>query len=166
MKYEAIKEKPKQFESLYGLSVACFDALHEDFSSVYRHYFTHFTFEGKERKRIKVFRKDGILSDTREALLFILEYIKNNPLQEYIAANYRLSQPQANLWIHLLTALLKETLSKNKSLPARSDRPLTEILHQISVVYIDGTERPVQRSTDYETQKEHFSGKKTTLRKK
>ncbi len=31
-------------------------------------------------------------------------------------------------------------------------------------VLIDGTERPIQRSIDDETQKEHYSGKKNAIR--
>jgi hypothetical protein len=163
MKYSEIKEKPQQFESLSGLSVSQFESFHSEFEKIYNDYFQYFTFEGKTRNRIKSKRKDGVLSDTRNALLFILSYIKNNPLQEYIAAQYGLSQPQANRWIHLLLDLVHKALLKSKNLPARAGKDLKIILKDIQCVFIDGTERPVLRSTDYETQKEHYSGKKKDI---
>ncbi len=87
-------------------------------------------------------------------------------MQEYHAAQYSLSQPQANIWIHLLARLLRNTLDKNKNLPARSNKELIYVLKDVPKVFIDGTERPVQHSTDYQTQKEHYSGKKKALHKK
>jgi len=163
MKYKELQEKPKQFESLCGYSVDSFDLLNEKFSVVYENYFSHFTFAGKVRVRHKVKRIDNVFKDSGDHLFFLLCYIKNNPLQEYHAAQYRLSQPQANIWIHLLTRLLKDTLEKNKNLAARSDKELIYVLKDVPIVFIDGTERPVQRSTDYQTQKDHFSGKKKAL---
>ncbi len=166
MKYKELQEKPKQFESLCGYSVNSFEALHEKFSVVYENYFSHFTFDGKERERDKLKRSDNVFEGSGDALFFLLSYIKNNPLQEYHAAQYSLSQPQANIWIHLLTKLLQDTLDKNKNLPARSNKELIYVLKNVPKVFIDGTERPVQRSTDYQTQKDHYSGKKKALCKK
>ncbi len=166
MKYKELQEKPKQFESLCGPSVEAFEALNEKFSVVYENYFSHFTFDGKERERPKLKRSDNVFESSGESLFFLLSYIKNNPLQEYHAAQYSLSQPQANIWIHLLTRLLRNTLDGNKNLPARSNKELIYVLKDVPKVFIDGTERPVQRSTDYQTQKDHFSGKKKALCKK
>ena len=166
MKYKELQEKPKQFESLCGYDVDSFEALNENFSVVYENYFLHFTLDGKERERPKLKRRDNVFEGSGDAFFFLLSYIKNNPLQEYHAAQYSLSQPQANIWIHLLTRLLKDTLGDNKNLPARSNKELIYVLKDVPKVFIDGTERPVQRSTDYQTQKDHFSGKKKALRKK
>mgnify|MGYP001562544072 CR=1 FL=1 len=166
MKYKELQKKPKQFESLCGHSVSEFESLNDNFSLVYENYFSHFTFTGKERERIKLKRTDNVFEGSGDALFFLLSYLKNNPLQEYHAAQYKLSQPQANIWIHLLTSLLQKTLAENKNLPARSDKELIHVLKNVPVVFIDGTERPVQRSTDYQTQKDHYSGKKKALCKK
>jgi hypothetical protein len=163
MKYKELQEKPKQFESLCGHSVDSFDSLSKFFSVEYENYFSHFTFDGKERERPKLQRSDNAFETSSDALFFVLSYVKNNPLQEYHAAQYGLSQPQANTWIHLLLRILQETLGKNKNLPARSNKELKYVLKDVPKVFIDGTERPVQRSTDYQTQKDHFSGKKKAL---
>jgi len=166
MKYTELQLKPKQFESLCGHSVIAFEALHKIFSIEYENYFSHFTFNGKERERAKSKRNDNVFEDSGDALFFLLSYLKNNPLQEYHAAQYKLSQPQANVWIHLLTKLLRETLNKNNNLPSRSDKELKYVLKNIPIVFIDGKERPVQRSSDYQTQKDQYSGKKKALYKK
>lgn len=166
MKYKELQEKPKQFESLCGHSVDSFESLNEKFSVEYENYFSHFTLDGKERERPKLNRSDNVFEGSGDALFFLLSYVKNNPLQEYHAAQYSLSQPQANIWIHLLTRILKDTLHKNKNLPARSNKELIHVLKNVPKVFIDGTERPVQRSTDYQTQKDHYSGKKKALCKK
>lgn len=163
MKYKELQEKPKQFESLCGHSVDSFDSLSKIFSVEYENYFSHFTLDGKERERPKLKRRDNAFEASSDALFFLLSYIKNNPLQEYHAAQYGLSQPQANIWIHLLSILLQGTLDKNKNLPARSNKELKYVLKNVPKVFIDGTERPVQRSTDYQTQKDHFSGKKKSI---
>lgn len=166
MNYKELQEKPKQFESLCGHSVDAFESLSKIFSVEYENYFSHFTLDGKERERPKLKRSDNAFECSSDALFFLLSYVKNNPLQEYHAAQYGLSQPQANVYIHLLSRLLQDTLGKNKNLPARSNKELKYVLKDVPKVFIDGTERPVQRSTDYQTQKEHFSGKKKALCKK
>jgi hypothetical protein len=131
MKYKVLHEKPKQFESLSGHSLDSFELLNEKFSVVYENYFSHFTFAGKERVRPKLKRIDNVFEGGGDALFFLLSYVKNNPLQEYHAAQYSLSQPQANIWIHLLTRLLKDTLEKNKNLPARSNKELIYVLKDV-----------------------------------
>jgi len=43
---------------------------------------------------------------------------------------------------------------------------LKSVFPGLSDVLLDGTERPIQRSCDYELQEEQFSGKKKTLHQK
>ena len=111
-------------------------------------------------------KKDSVFKSNQDLLLFCLSYLKNNPLQEYHALHYDISQPQANLWIHRSLDWLWETLSRLKELPARSDKALAEVLINQLEVLLDGTERPLGRSSDYQTQKEHYSGKKKRIQSK
>ncbi|MEI6751969.1 MAG: transposase family protein [Paludibacter sp.] len=55
------------------------------------------------------------MCQSRSKLIFILSYIKNNPLQQAHAASFNMNQPQANLWIHLLKKILNTTLEKANS---------------------------------------------------
>ena len=71
-----------------------------------------------------------------------------------------MTQPQCNVWIHLLIKILNKTLKRLNELPTRKSGQLEELLLQTDTIYLDGTERPIQRSKDNETQKEFYSGKK------
>jgi hypothetical protein len=73
-----------------------------------------------------------------------------------------MEQYQANQWIHRLAEVLVSSLSSLGMLPVRDLEELQKVIddNQISRLLIDATERDVYRSTDYETQKEYYSGKK------
>jgi hypothetical protein len=164
--YEQARHKAKQFKSLTSLDVVAFDLLHAHFKQRVEAYLAHFTLEGKPRQRQATTKKDSVFQSTQDMLLFSLTYLKNNPLQEYHAFQFGLTQPQANEWIHRTLNWLWQTLAHLKELPARSDQALLEVLAKEVEVLLDGTERPIQRSTDYQTQKEHFSGKKSAYGQK
>ncbi len=84
-------------------------------------------------------------------------------MQDYHALQYGITQAQANLWIHRSLDWLWETLAGLKELPARWDKALLAVLVNELEVLLDGRERPIQRSTDYQTQKEHYPGKKKRI---
>ena len=72
-------------------------------------------------------------------------------------------QPHASAWLKRLLPRLEEALAATDALPERqSERLYRAVAHQETVL-IDGTERPVQRSVDHESQREHFSGKKNAI---
>jgi hypothetical protein len=164
--YEQGRRNAKQFRSLTSLDLASFDLLHSHFQERVEACQRYFTLTGKVRQRRASIKKDSAFQSTQDMLLFILSYLKNNPLQEYHAFQFGLTQPQANQWIHRTLDWLWETLATLKELPARSDESLLQVLAQELEVLLDGTERPIQRSGDYQTQKEHFSGKKKRIRSK
>lgn len=164
MTYKTTKVRPSQFKSLTGLALPTFDTLHTHFSAVVDHDLRHYTIEGKERQRAKTVTKDNVFKSTQDMLLFIMIYLKTNPLQEVHAAQFEITQSQANVWIHRILKWLHTTLHKLKELPARSDQDLVKVLSSFSEVFIDGTERPIERSADHQVQKEHYSGKKNNIR--
>src|SRR3954462_4815727 len=161
LKYEQMKGKEVQFKSLAGMSVAEFDWLHNYYETEWNSYIAHYTINGAPRIRYHRVRKDGKLESSQDQLLFILHYLKSNALQEHHGATYEMSQPQANLWIHLLLMLLRKTLKNAGELPERRAGKIKELLRQTDQVFMDGTERDIQRPADFEEQKEHYSGKKS-----
>jgi len=163
MDIQKIVKKPKQFLSLTGLNIETFNMLLSFFEHEYTAYFTHYTLSGSLRLRRKTIRKDSIFKKPEDALFFILIYLKNNPLQEKHAADWNLSQPQCNVWIKLLIELIYSSLAKTKRLPARSNKSLANVLKDIKTAFIDATNRPIQKSRDYQTQKEHFNGQKKNI---
>ena len=159
-----MKGKESQFKSLVGMSVEEFNLLHNHYEAEWNNYITHFTLSGEERLRPHRIRKDGKLENTPDQLLFILHYLKSNALQEHHAAAYSMSQPQANLWIHLLLRLLRKTLKSLGQLPERRVWKVKELLGKVEQVFMDGSERDIQRPADVEEQKEQYSGKKRAIR--
>jgi hypothetical protein len=164
LSYEQVKSKESQFKSLVGMSLEEFELLHNYYEVQWKAYITHFTVSGTPRLRPHRIRKDGRLENSKDQLLFILHYLKGNSLQEHHAAAYHMNQPQANLWIHLLLALLKKMFKGLGELPERRAGKLKELLQNMEQIFIDGTERDILRPLDTQAQKEHYSGKKKPIK--
>jgi Helix-turn-helix of DDE superfamily endonuclease len=55
-----------------------------------------------------------------DKLLFILTYLKQNPIQEVQGQLFGMSQSNANKWIHVLHPVLNQALADQELLPART----------------------------------------------
>ena len=75
-----------------------------------------------------------------------------------------MQQSQANQLIHLLLPIVKESLADCNEIPARNQEDFSLDTDEAGLFFHDGTERPIPRSTDYETQKAYYSGKKNSIR--
>ncbi|MDH6355823.1 hypothetical protein M2132_002170 [Dysgonomonas sp. PH5-45] len=105
MKYDKIRKNPKQLLSLTGFSLSEFEAFLPTFQYHWEEYHSHYTLKGKPRIRVSYGRKSSQLPCITDKLLFILSYMKNNPLQDYHATMFDMTQPQCNEWIHRLSDL-------------------------------------------------------------
>lgn len=165
LSYKDIKYKPHKVLSHTGLKASEFETLLAAFSQRWQHYIRHYTLEGKVRKRlVQKERSNAVLPTAADKLLFILYHHKNNPLQEALATLFGMEQPHANQWLKRLMPILQDSLSRQGVMPERKAERLHRVLQGVEKVLIDGTERPIQRSGDAETQREDYSGKKKTLR--
>jgi DDE superfamily endonuclease/Helix-turn-helix of DDE superfamily endonuclease len=162
MQYEISKKRPVQFLSITSLSVEDFDFLLPYFHDQWDEYNRIYTLKGKLRQRISFIRKDTIVPKVADKLLFLLVYLKTNPLQEHHAASFGITQPQANDLIHLLSGILRKTLKFLGELPERNEHKLKYILSNVKDVLLDGVERPIQRPQASDLQKSCYSGKKKT----
>jgi hypothetical protein len=160
--YQQVKDNDKQLQSLVGMSKEEFELLHNYYEVTWHKYIGHHNINGTLRTRPHRVRKDGDLEKTEDQLLFILHYLKSNSIQEHHAAVYGMRQSHANAWIHLLLKLLYQTLKGEGHLPERKASKLKRLLVNVKEVFIDGTERDIQRPSDNETQKAHYSGKKNS----
>ena len=166
MRYYRLKKNLPQFLSLTGLNLEAFEEFLFYFEQDWHNYISHFTLQGKPRVRLSSVNVCKHLPTTADKLVFILSYLKNNPLQEYHAATFGMTQPQSNTLIHLFFDILMKTLKRLGELPEENHLRLVHTLRTYTDVFLDGTERPIQRSQDEELQKECFSGKKkSTVRK-
>ena len=63
-----------------------------------------------------------------DKLLFILSYLKHNPIPELQGQLFGMSQANANKWIHLLHAVLNQAVADQDLLPARTADELAALL--------------------------------------
>jgi hypothetical protein len=160
VRYDKVKKNAPQVLSLTGFTVFEFESLLPIFKYEWEEYYSHFTLKGKVRERISYGRKTGKIPLIGDKLLFILSYLKNNPLQEYHGATFGMTQPQCNEWIHLLSKILVKTLKRIGELPDRNSQRMQYVLQSCQDVLLDGTERPIQRPQAEDRQKSCYSGKK------
>jgi hypothetical protein len=162
VRYDKVKKNATQMLSLTGLTVCEFESLLPTFKCEWEEYYSHFTLKGEVRQRISYGRKTGKLPMIGDKLLFILSYLKNNPLQEYHGATFGMTQPQCNEWIHLLSEIMVKTLKTLGELPDRNSQRMQYVLQGCQDVLLDGTERPIQRPQAEDRQKSCYSGKKNS----
>lgn len=153
MNYQTIRKNPQQFRSLTSLSLEEFDTLLPVFEGVWLNFIHRYKLDGRPRTRRYSPRDTETLASVAEKLFFILVYQKNNPLQEFLAASFGLSQDMSNKWIHVVSPLLLKPMQNWRPSRRADDMPIDDT----SVVIVDATERPVERDT-YE-QEEFYSGK-------
>lgn len=164
LSYEVVCRNRRQFLSMCGMEVEMFKELHGAYQKQWDKYIRAYTVAGEQRSRPYRRRKDGVLTKTEDQLFFVLHYLKSNAIQEHHAAGYGMAQSQCNMWLHLLLRLLHQTLAALKQLPERDSSRLTKVLKGLKEVFIDGTERDIDRPLDAAVQRAHYSGKKSAIR--
>jgi len=123
----------------------------------------------KDRKREEGAGRHHTLETPVEKLCFTLFYLKCHPsfdLLSFICTVYR-SQPCR--WVQEYLPALEATLGREVALPVRKIANVDEVIAlfpEIKMVFVDGTERPIQRPPDKGKQKANYSGKKKRHTKK
>jgi hypothetical protein len=150
MNYSAIRTNSKQFKSLTCLSLEEFDLLLPCFEAdrgvgPWEHYMERYTLSGKPRTRKYSPKDKEGLSSNEEKLFFILYALKNNPLQQALAASFSLKQEMAHQWFHLLESLLNKALKAFA--PQRNSVKLNEQLQIDQTYLLDATQRAIPRDT-------------------
>jgi len=123
--------------------------------------------DSKERK-IGGGRK-GFLKTIEEKLFYILLYHKCYPTYDLASLVFDCNRSNACRRQFELSNVLEKTLDRKLVLPVRKMKTLEEFFAAFpgaKEVFIDGTERPIQRSKDKEKQKTNYSGKKKRHTKK
>lgn len=153
--YRAAKRDKKAFKSLTGLSVKEFDELSVAFEQTWKDYTKQLEKDPQQGGR------PYSLETIEDRLFFILFYLKTYPLQTVLAYSFEMSQSEANLMIHQLSAILKATLDKGGFVPPRlADDILARLEQEEPQDYgIDGTERRIIRPSNPDVQSFFYSGK-------
>ena len=168
LKYEDLKNRPRELLAATGLKQDEFEALLAVFADCYRQSCpADQTQEGQPRQRGRGGGRTGKLSQLEDKLLFILVYAKTYPLQTMHGLQFDLSQGQTNRWIHRLLPVLQQALQRMGYTPERYGTAVahSELAQEGGAdLLIDGTERRRQRPQDEEAQKAQYSGKKNAYR--
>ena len=107
--------------------------------------------------------RKGFLRNTPEKLLYILFYYKCYPTYDVLSFLYDCNRSNAFRRQEELSKILELALGRKLSLPKRQIKNIEDFLRafpEAKEVFIDGTERPIQRPKDKEKQKNNYSGKK------
>ena len=107
--------------------------------------------------------KKGFLKTPAEKLFFILLYYKCYPTYDVASFLYDCDRSAACRRQQKLSTVLQATLKRKLVLPKRQMRSVEDFLKafpEAREVFIDGTERPIQRPQDTDRQKANYSGKK------
>jgi hypothetical protein len=155
---QAFKDE-RRMKALTGLSSAEFHDLSKPFGEIFE----------KNRNSPKKARQRALGGGKKhtlgllEKLFFILYYFKTYPTYDALAATFEVDRSTVCRWVQKFLPILEQTLEQENVLPKRETGTIEEFIEsfpKIDELYIDGTERPTQRSGDYALQKEFFSGKK------
>ena len=127
--YEEVTQRAGSLRSMTGLTEAEFMALLPHFEQAFVVYMQDRTIDGQPRTSRRYTTYDTCpLPTTADKLLFILTYLKQNPIQEVQGQLFGMSQSNANKWIHLLHPVLNQALSDQELLPARTADDLAALL--------------------------------------
>lgn len=159
---------PEQFVALTGVPVEIFNKI-LPFFDLSEKEISYEKYEERARvhpmftRKPSESRQQGVLNTPESKLYFILFYYKNYCLQQVMANNFKMSVSAANKNIHKYSNILKRALSMLGVLPARSistPEDVAQLFENDEKLFIDATERPINRPSDYQEQKNNFSGKK------
>jgi Helix-turn-helix of DDE superfamily endonuclease len=119
--YEEVIERAGSLRAMTGLTQQEFTALLPHFEHAFLAYMADRTIDGQPRmsRRYSTYETSP-LPTMADKLLFILTYVKQNPIQEVQGQLFGISQSNANKWIHLLHAVLNQALAHQELLPART----------------------------------------------
>jgi hypothetical protein len=160
----------RQMKALTGVSQAQFDFLLPAFSYVYEQALQQRYEDGVKtgnRSRKPGAGIKGKLPTMADKLLFVLYYYKTYPTFDVLGAQFDMVRSKANENLHKHSPILYDTLVALDLMPYREmevPEALREAVCGVDQLIIDVTERACRRSQDDVIQREHYSGKKKTIR--
>src|SRR5918995_478442 len=158
--YEDVTQRAGSLRALTGLTEAEFQALLPHFEQALVTSMRDRTIDGQPRtsRRYSTYGTCP-LPTLADKLLFILTYVKQNPIQEVQGQLFGMSQSNANKWIHVLHPVLNQALADQQLLPARTaaefaamvapptaDGSSTTPLFGMMALNVRSTARPIPKS--------------------
>jgi hypothetical protein len=118
---EDVTTRAGSLRAMTGVTDQEFQALLPAFEQVFVAYMQAHTIDRQPRTVRRYSTYDTCpLPTIADKLLFILTYLKQNPIQEVQGQLFGMSQSNANKWIYLLHTVLNQALAHQALLPART----------------------------------------------
>jgi hypothetical protein len=129
--YTDLARKPMNVLDMTSLTPEEFQQLVPAFEIAFQAHMSEWCLDGTRRtaRRFAVY-KNCPLPTAEDRLLFILVYLKTNPLQVAPGIMFGLPQGKTNQWIHVLLPVLRTTLRQLGDAPSRS---LAELAQRLGV---------------------------------
>ena len=160
---EKILKNERLLHALTGLGAKEFAALVPDFEKqLVKVTKDRYTQDPKRERKPGGGRK-GFLKTPAEKLFFILFYYKCYPTYDIAGFVFGANRSSCCKRQFFLSGILETALGKKLVLPKRQIRSVKEFFNafpEAKEIFIDGTERPIQRPKNKEKQKANYSGKK------
>lgn len=163
MNIEKVLKNDRLMHALTGMSAEELTELVPEFKLQLMRFRKRAYVSNPDRVRKPGGGKKGILKTATEKLFFILLYYKCYPTYDVLSFLYDCDRSAPCRRQHALGTILERTLKRKLVLPKRQIRSVEEFLEafpEAKEVFIDGTERPIQRPKDNDKQKANYSGKK------
>lgn len=159
----------RQLKALTGLTVAEF----QDVLSVF-HRLILTDHQARVRTRAVGGGRTGKLGGLSEEgsalkLLFVLIWLKAYPTYDVFSFIVGQHRSRCQRWVMFLLPVLEASLGRKIALPERKIASVEEFLERfpgVRDIFIDGSERPVQKPVDPKRKKKVYSGKKKTTTRK
>ena len=159
-RYDEVTQRAGSLRAMTGLTEPEFTALLPHVERALAAYLQDRTIDGQPRTSRRDSAYDNSpLPTMADKLLFILTYLKQNPIQEVQGQLFGMSQSHANKWIHVLHLVVNQALADQERLPARTAE---EFAAMFKTHATDGSSTPPfgmmvpnVRSTARQTPKSH-----------
>ena len=131
LRFTDLESKPTDVLDMTSLTLDEFRLLLPTFEQAFQAHMAVWQLDGYPRtaRRYTTYRNCP-LPTPEDRLLFILVYLKTNPLQVAHGIMFGLPQGKTNQWIHVLLPILQATQRALGDAPART---LTELAHRLGV---------------------------------
>jgi DDE superfamily endonuclease len=129
LRYADLARKPMDVLDMTSLTPDEFQILVPAFEQAFQAHMADWRLDGKPRmaRRFTTY-KNCPLPTPEDRLLFVLVYLKTNPLQVAHGIMFGLPQGKTNQWIHVLLPVLQTALRQVRDAPSRSLKELAQRL--------------------------------------
>ena len=165
MNIEPALRNNRLMKSLTGVSIGEFEILGVTFEKVVYEYFA----SRKRQRPVGRGGRKGALTNSKEKLFYILFYLKTYPTFDLAGFIFGVTKRRSWQWFKDLMPLLEKALGRSVEMPKRKISTMEEFLEAFpdaKDLFIDGTERRVQRPKKGKNQRKRYSGKKKMFSRK